>query len=149
MKLGMSFSFSWCARKSNGIADWVAQAMCEKRRWTVASPAREHLEMVGVTEILDKLMNICIEMCDQLLYVFPSQMLPLNLQYLEIANCDELEVIFSTDPKEEKEAINDDVIVFPRLKRVSLWYLPKLKSFYSETQGFFSHKVQRSLPFFT
>ncbi|KAI8562180.1 hypothetical protein RHMOL_Rhmol03G0014800 [Rhododendron molle] len=44
--------------------------------------------------------------------------------------------------KEEKEAINDDIIVFPRLKEVTLWILPKLKSFYTETQGFlFSHKA--------
>ncbi|KAF7112447.1 hypothetical protein RHSIM_RhsimUnG0228200 [Rhododendron simsii] len=131
----------------------------------VAFPAREHLEMVGVIEIQDKqslpepreeveslckLVRICIAKCDQLLYVFPSHMLIQNLQDLRIENCDELEVIFSKDPKDEKEAINDDIIVFPRLMAVRLGWLPQLKSFYSETQGFFSHKVQRtSLPLFT
>ncbi|KAF7113075.1 hypothetical protein RHSIM_RhsimUnG0163500 [Rhododendron simsii] len=85
--------------------------------------------------------KIRIEACNQLLYVFPSHMLPQNLQHLWIENCDELEVIFSKDPKVEKEAINDDIIVFPRLERVILQRLPKLRSFYTETQGFFSHKV--------
>ncbi|XP_058215511.1 probable disease resistance protein At1g15890 isoform X2 [Rhododendron vialii] len=140
-----------------GIAEFEGEIDEDGLRNEVASPAREHLDLVGVTEIQDKqslpkpikeveslcrLVDIRIKKCDQLLYVFPSHMLPLNLQELEIEDCDELEVIFSKDPKEEIEAINDDVIVFPQLKRMRrLWNLPKLKSFYTETQGFFSHKV--------
>ncbi|KAG5552318.1 hypothetical protein RHGRI_010410 [Rhododendron griersonianum] len=125
----------------------------------VASPALEHLEMFGapkITEIQDKqpipqpkieveslckLEHIVIEDCNQLLYVFPSNMLPQNLQQLEISDCDVLEVIFSEELK-EKEAINYDIIVFPQLKFVTLRNLPKLKSFYTETQGFFSHKLK-------
>ncbi|XP_058210237.1 uncharacterized protein LOC131322788 isoform X4 [Rhododendron vialii] len=124
----------------------------------VASPALEHLEMVGapkLTEVQDKqplpqprieveslskLECIMIGGCNQLLYVFPSNMLPQNLQELEIENCDVLEVIVSKELK-EKEAINHDIIVFPQLKSVTLRYLPKLKSFYTETQGLFSDKV--------
>ncbi|XP_058207675.1 uncharacterized protein LOC131320819 isoform X1 [Rhododendron vialii] len=139
-----------------GIAEFEGEIDEDGLRNEVTSPAQEHLEMVRITEIQDKqplpepkkeveslckLTDICINKCDQLLYVFPSHMLPLNLEELEIEDCDELEVIFSKDPKEEKEAINDDIIVFPRLKKVRLWKLPKLKSFYTETQGFFSHKV--------
>ncbi|KAG5555652.1 hypothetical protein RHGRI_006339 [Rhododendron griersonianum] len=132
------------------------------RNEVAASPALkvEHLEMVGVpkiTEIRDKqpllepkkeveslckLMDIRIEKCGQLLYVFPSHMLPQNLQQLFIEECDELEVIFSKELK-EKELINNDIIVFPRLKAVTLKTLRKLKSFYTETQGFFfSHKLK-------
>ncbi|KAG5552329.1 hypothetical protein RHGRI_010418 [Rhododendron griersonianum] len=124
----------------------------------VASPALEHLEMFGapkITEIQDKqpipqprieveslskLERIEIWGCDQLLYVFPSNMLPQNLQQLDISYCDVLEVIFSKELK-EKEAINYDIIVFPQLKIVTLRNLPKLKSFFTGTQGFFSHKV--------
>ncbi|KAG5555640.1 hypothetical protein RHGRI_006331 [Rhododendron griersonianum] len=140
-----------------GIAEFEGEIDEDGLRNEVASPAREQLEMVGVTEIKDKqplpkprkeveslckTMCIRIQKCCRLLYVFPSHMLPLNLQELWIEDCDELEVIFSKDPKEEKEAINDDIIVFPRLKRVTLTVLRQLKSFYTETQGFFSHKVQ-------
>ncbi|KAG5555629.1 hypothetical protein RHGRI_006320 [Rhododendron griersonianum] len=131
------------------------------RNEVAASPALEveHFEMVGVpkiTEIRDKqpllepkkeveslckLMYISIEKCGQLLYVFPSHMLPQNLQQLIIKECDELEVIFSKELK-DKEAINNDIIVFPRLEAVTLKTLHKLKSFYTNTQGvFFSHKV--------
>ncbi|KAI8562173.1 hypothetical protein RHMOL_Rhmol03G0014200 [Rhododendron molle] len=152
-----------------GIAEFEGEIDEDGHRNEVAaSPALEveDLEMVGVpkiTEIRDKqplsepkkeveslckLMDIHIEECGQLLYVFPSHMLPQNLQQLVIKECDELEVIFSKELK-EKEAINNDIIVFPQLKRVSLWTLRKLKSFYTETQGsFFSHKVQRSLSLF-
>ncbi|XP_058207678.1 uncharacterized protein LOC131320820 isoform X1 [Rhododendron vialii] len=139
-----------------GIAEFEGEIDEDGLRNEVASLAQEHLEMVEVTEIqekqplpkprkevesLCKLISIRIKKCNELLYVFPSHMLPQNLQGLWIEECDELEVIFSTDPKEEKEAINDDIIVFPRLERVTLCHLPKLRSFYTETQGFFSHKV--------
>ncbi|KAF7147442.1 hypothetical protein RHSIM_Rhsim03G0012400 [Rhododendron simsii] len=117
-----------------GMAEFEGEIDEDGLRNEVASLAREHLEMVGAIKIR-------IEACNQLLYVFPSHMLPQNLQHLWIENCDELEVIFSKDPKVEKEAINDDIIVFPRLERVILQRLPKLRSFYTETQGFFSHKV--------
>ncbi|KAI8562169.1 hypothetical protein RHMOL_Rhmol03G0013800 [Rhododendron molle] len=153
--------------KSCGTMKGIAEFEGERdedghRNEVVASLALEveHLETVGVPKIkeirdkqplpepkkevesLCKLMDIRIEKCGQLLYVFPSHMLPQNLQELWIKDCDELKVILSKDLKEEKEAINDDIIVFPRLKRVSLWTLRKLKSFYTETQGFFfSHKV--------
>lgn len=130
----------------------------------VASPALEHLVMTEapkITEIRDKqpllepkkeveslckLVSIQIGECNQLLYVFPSHMLPQNLEKLLIEKRDVLEVIFSKEVK-EKEVINNDIIVFPQLESLTLWTLPKLKSFYSETQGFFSHKVRRSLPF--
>ncbi|KAG5555653.1 hypothetical protein RHGRI_006340 [Rhododendron griersonianum] len=144
-----------------GIAEFEGEIDEDGLRNEVAASLAlevEHLEMVPkITEIRDKqplrepkkeveslckLMDIHIEKCGQLLYVFPSHMLPQNLQELEIEECDELEVIFSKDLKEEKEAINSDIIVFPRLKKVKLRILPKLKSFYTETQGFFfSHKV--------
>ncbi|KAG5555656.1 hypothetical protein RHGRI_006343 [Rhododendron griersonianum] len=137
-------------RDEDGVRNEVAASL---------APEVEHLEMVRVpkiTEIRDKqplpepkkevetlckLMDIRIEKCGQLLYVFPSHMLPQNLQELWIQECDELEVIFSKELK-EKEAINNDIIVFPQLKKVTLWTLRKLKSFYTEMQGsFFSHKV--------
>ncbi|KAG5555632.1 hypothetical protein RHGRI_006323 [Rhododendron griersonianum] len=91
-----------------GIVEFEGEIDEDGHRNEVASPAREHLEMVGVTEIQDK------------------QPLP--------------------KPRKEVESLcrpvnNDDIIVFPRLKDVSLDRLPELKSFYSETQGFFSHKV--------
>ncbi|KAG5555627.1 hypothetical protein RHGRI_006318 [Rhododendron griersonianum] len=146
-----------------GIAEFEGEIDEDGLRNEVAASLAlevEHLEMVGVpkiTEIRDKqpvlpepkkeveslckLMGICIKNCGQLLYVFPSHMLPQNLQELFIHECDELEVIFSMELK-EKEAINNDIIVFPRLKAVTLKTLRKLKSFYTETQGFFfSHKV--------
>ncbi|KAG5555630.1 hypothetical protein RHGRI_006321 [Rhododendron griersonianum] len=145
-----------------GIAEFEGEIDEDGLRNEVAASLAlevEHLEMVGVpkiTEIWDKqplpelkkgveslckLMYIHIERCGQLLYVFPSHMLPQNLQELKIKECDELEVIFSKELK-EKEAINNDIIVFPQLKNVTLWTLRKLESFYTETQGsFFSHKV--------
>ncbi|KAG5555638.1 hypothetical protein RHGRI_006329 [Rhododendron griersonianum] len=145
-----------------GIAEFEGEIDEDGLRNEVAASLAlevEHLEMVGVpkiTEIRDKqplpepkkeveflckLMYICIEKCDQLVYVFPSHMLPQNLQNLRIQHCDELEVIISKELK-EKEAINNDIIVFPQLQKVTLWTLCKLKSFYTETQGsFFSHKV--------
>ncbi|KAG5555634.1 hypothetical protein RHGRI_006325 [Rhododendron griersonianum] len=146
-----------------GIAEFEGEIDEDGLRNEVAASLAlevEHLEMVGVpkiTEIRDKqplpkpkkeveslckLMDIRIWNCGQLLYVFPPHMLPQNLQKLWIQDCDELEVILSKDLKEEKEAINEDIIVFPRLKEVRLWALRKLKSFYTETQGFFfPHKV--------
>ncbi|XP_058210239.1 uncharacterized protein LOC131322788 isoform X6 [Rhododendron vialii] len=145
----------------NIIKIWDNQSIAvveDGLRNEVASPALEHLEMVGapkLTEVQDKqplpqprieveslskLECIMIGGCNQLLYVFPSNMLPQNLQELEIENCDVLEVIVSKELK-EKEAINHDIIVFPQLKSVTLRYLPKLKSFYTETQGLFSDKV--------
>ncbi|KAG5556964.1 hypothetical protein RHGRI_007268 [Rhododendron griersonianum] len=141
-----------------GIAEFEGEIDEDGLRNEVASPVLEHLEMVRmpkITEIRDKqplpeskkeveslckLTRIDIINCSQLLYVFPSHMLPHNLQKLCIERCDKLEVIFSKESK-EKEAINNDIIVFPRLKDVILDELPKLKSFYTETQGFFSHKV--------
>ncbi|KAF7148181.1 hypothetical protein RHSIM_Rhsim03G0014300 [Rhododendron simsii] len=90
-----------------GIAEFEGETDYVGLRNEVASPVREHLEMVGITEIQDK------------------QPLP--------------------EPRKEVESLcrpvnNDDIIVFPQLKEVTLRKLPKLKSFYSETQGFFSHK---------
>ncbi|XP_058210238.1 uncharacterized protein LOC131322788 isoform X5 [Rhododendron vialii] len=141
-----------------GITEFEREIEEDGLRNEVASPALEHLEMVGapkLTEVQDKqplpqprieveslskLECIMIGGCNQLLYVFPSNMLPQNLQELEIENCDVLEVIVSKELK-EKEAINHDIIVFPQLKSVTLRYLPKLKSFYTETQGLFSDKV--------
>ncbi|KAF7148479.1 hypothetical protein RHSIM_Rhsim03G0015200 [Rhododendron simsii] len=104
-------------RTMKGIAKFEGERDEDGVRNEIVSPAREHLEMVGVTEIEDK------------------QPLPESRKEVE-SLCRPLN--------------NDDIIVFPRLKTVTLWELPKLKSFYSETQGIFSHKVQRtSLPFFT
>ncbi|KAF7123265.1 hypothetical protein RHSIM_Rhsim12G0031200 [Rhododendron simsii] len=90
-----------------GIAEFEGERDEDGVRNEVASPTREHLEMVGVTEIEDK------------------QPLPESRKEVE-SLCRPLN--------------NDDIIVFPRLKTVTLWTLPKLKSFYSETQGIFSHK---------
>ncbi|KAI8562177.1 hypothetical protein RHMOL_Rhmol03G0014600 [Rhododendron molle] len=152
--------------KSCGTMKGIAEFEGERdedghRNEVVASLALEveHLETVGVPKIkeirdkqplpepkkevesLCKLMDIRIENCGRLLYVFPSHMLPQNLQGLVIFDCGELEVIFSKDPK-EKEAINNDIIMFPQLNLMALGDLRKLKSFYTETQGsFFSHEV--------
>ncbi|KAH7854914.1 hypothetical protein Vadar_019034 [Vaccinium darrowii] len=137
------------------------------RNEQVAFPALEHLQIwntPSITEIWDKkplsepeqeiesfskLERISIEECHQLVYVLPSYMLPRlqNLQELTIKNCKEVEVIVSKELK-EKEAADNDTIVFSQLKEVEFDDLPKLKSFYTGTQLIFSNKVQKSLPFF-
>ncbi|KAH7854648.1 hypothetical protein Vadar_016369 [Vaccinium darrowii] len=124
----------------------------------VAFPALEHLQIwntPGITEIWDKtpvlepekeiesfskLATIKISFCDQLVYVLPSYMLPRlqNLQELKIWHCKEVEVIVSKELK-EKEATDNDTIVFSQLKAVEFDDLPKLKSFNTGTQLFFSN----------
>ncbi|KAH7854275.1 hypothetical protein Vadar_012021 [Vaccinium darrowii] len=126
----------------------------------VAFPALEHLQIwntPSITEIWDKkplsepeqeiesfskLVTIDVYRCDQLVYVLPSYMLShlQDLQKLEIENCEEVEVIVSKELK-EKEATDNDPIVFSQLKKVKCSSLPKLKSFYTGTQLFFSNKV--------
>ncbi|KAH7846302.1 hypothetical protein Vadar_012320 [Vaccinium darrowii] len=126
----------------------------------VAFPALEDLTIYNVpniTEIWDKkplpesekeiesfckLGSINILDCNQLVYVLPSYLLPRlqNVQKLWISFCEEVEVIVSKDLK-EKEATNNDILVFHQLKDVRLGNLPKLKSWYNGTQLFFSDKV--------
>ncbi|KAH7855271.1 hypothetical protein Vadar_023114 [Vaccinium darrowii] len=93
-------------------------------------------------ESFSKLETISIQTCHQLVYVLPSYMLPRlqNLQELRIRNCKEVEVIVSKELK-EKEAADNDTIVFSQLKDVDFFDLPKLKSFYTGTQLIFSNKV--------
>ncbi|KAH7853592.1 hypothetical protein Vadar_004453 [Vaccinium darrowii] len=126
----------------------------------VAFPALEDLDidqLPHITEIWDKkplsepeqeiesfskLETIFISNCHQLVYVLPSYMLPRlqNLQELRIGYCKEVEVIVSKELK-EKEAADNDPIVFSQLKVVVFSKLPKLKSFYTGTQLIFSNKV--------
>ncbi|KAH7853865.1 hypothetical protein Vadar_007462 [Vaccinium darrowii] len=97
-----------------------------------------------------KLKSIEVWLCDQLEYVLPSYMLPQlhNLLELKINYCREMEVIVSNKLK-EKEATNNDILVFPQLKTLELEGLDNLKCFCTGTdQLLFSHKVQSSLPFF-
>ncbi|KAH7855017.1 hypothetical protein Vadar_020330 [Vaccinium darrowii] len=130
------------------------------RNEQVAFPALEDLQihyLINITEIWDKkpipepgeeiesfckLATIDIWECDQLVYILPSYMLPRlqNLQKLEIWYCKEVEVIVSKELK-EKEAADNDPIVFSQLKKVEFHGLPKLKSFYNGTQLIFSNKV--------
>ncbi|KAH7853616.1 hypothetical protein Vadar_004756 [Vaccinium darrowii] len=125
----------------------------------VAFPALEHLTITKVPKIkeiwdkqplpepekkpksFDKLMSIHVEECDQLVYVFPSYMLPQlqNLQKLAIGNCKEMEVIISNKLK-DKEVTNNDIILFAELKTVILQNLPNLKRLCAEMQLAFSTK---------
>ncbi|KAH7855391.1 hypothetical protein Vadar_024302 [Vaccinium darrowii] len=125
----------------------------------VAFPALEDLTIENVPkikEIWDKqplseaekeaislcnLRRIDVQHCDQLVYVFPSSMLPQlqNLQKLVITNCKEMEVIISNKLK-EKEATNNNIILFAKLKTVILQFLPNLERLCSETQLSFSNK---------
>ncbi|KAH7854906.1 hypothetical protein Vadar_018938 [Vaccinium darrowii] len=93
-------------------------------------------------ESFNKLATIHIAGCDQLVYVLPSYMLPRlqNLRRLMIGNCKEVEVIVSKELMNEKEAVDNDPIVFSQLKKVEFNDLPKLKSFYTGTE-LFSKKV--------
>ncbi|KAH7853523.1 hypothetical protein Vadar_003559 [Vaccinium darrowii] len=127
----------------------------------VAFPALEEISIYkvpNITEIWDKkplpeseketqsfwrLRDIDISKCNQLVYVLPSYMLPqlqINLQRLSIWNCKEVEVIVSKELK-EKEATENEIIVFHQLKNVHFGYLRKLKSFYTGTELLFSDKV--------
>ncbi|KAH7854760.1 hypothetical protein Vadar_017500 [Vaccinium darrowii] len=127
----------------------------------VAFPALEVLfifYMPNITEIWDKktlpeseketqsfckLRGIHICDCNQLVYVLPCYMLPqlqINLQRLVISRCDEVEVIVSKELK-EKEATDNEIIVFQQLKELRFGILRKLKSFYTGTELLFSHKV--------
>ncbi|KAH7855126.1 hypothetical protein Vadar_021508 [Vaccinium darrowii] len=90
-----------------------------------------------------KLKSIQVLECDQLEYVLPSYMLPQlhNLLELNISFCKELEVIVSNKLK-EKEATNNDILVFPRLETLQLLNLDNLKCFCTGIdQLLFSHKV--------
>ncbi|KAH7854706.1 hypothetical protein Vadar_016967 [Vaccinium darrowii] len=93
-------------------------------------------------ESFSKLETISIQICHQLVYVLPSYMLPRlqNLRNLEIKGCAEVEVIVSKELMMEKEAVDNDPIVFSQLKKVEFDDLPKLKSFYTGTQLIFSNK---------
>ncbi|KAH7855474.1 hypothetical protein Vadar_025311 [Vaccinium darrowii] len=126
----------------------------------VAFPALEHLEIDRLPHIIEiwdkkpvpepekeiesfcKLAAIFIWQCDQLVYILPSYMLPRlqNLRRLKIGNCKEVEVIVSKELMKEKEAADNDTIVFPQLKDVVFSDLPTLKSFYTGTH-LFSNKV--------
>ncbi|KAH7853714.1 hypothetical protein Vadar_005821 [Vaccinium darrowii] len=88
-----------------------------------------------------KLSYFRVEKCLQLVYVFPSYMLP-QLQHLEelmIRDCEDLKEVVSKELKDKKVIHND--IVFPQLKATYLWNLPNLERFFTETQLFFSDKV--------
>ncbi|KAH7855826.1 hypothetical protein Vadar_029442 [Vaccinium darrowii] len=90
-----------------------------------------------------KLKSITVWNCDQLEYVLPSYMLPQlhNLLQLKVIGCKELEVIVSNKLK-EKEATNNDILVFPQLKTLELQELNNLKCFCTGTdQLLLSHKV--------
>ncbi|KAH7867563.1 hypothetical protein Vadar_027891 [Vaccinium darrowii] len=124
----------------------------------VAFPSLKELTMCGLPKIKEiwnkqplpkpgkdaksfyKLSYFRFEKCHQLVYVFPSYMLP-QLQHLEelvIRDCKNLEVIVSKELN-EKKVIHYDT-VFPQLKAVDLWNLPNLKRFCTEAQLFFSDK---------
>lgn len=126
----------------------------------VAFPALKYLligQMRNITDIWDKkplpepeqeiesfrkLATIKISLCNQLVYVLPSYMLPRlqNLEELMIICCNKVEVIVSMELK-EKEATDNDTIVFSQLKAVEFDDLPKLKGFYTGTELFFAKKV--------
>ncbi|KAH7854931.1 hypothetical protein Vadar_019276 [Vaccinium darrowii] len=146
------------AGTSNGNATILAQPLFNEK---VAFPALEVLfiyNVPNITEIWDKkplpeseketqsfwrLRDIHIHKCNQLVYVLPCYMLPqlqINLQRLWIISCKEVEVIVSKELK-EKEATENEIIVFHQLKDVSFWRLPKLKSFYTGTE-LLSDKLQ-------
>ncbi|KAH7854346.1 hypothetical protein Vadar_012806 [Vaccinium darrowii] len=131
------------------------------RNEQVAFPALENLIIYEVPMIRDiwpqqplskpekevesfyKLKSITVWYCQQLEYVLPSYMLPQlhNLLELKVTGCKELEVIVSNKLK-EKEATNNDILVFPQLKTLRLQALDNLKCFCTGTdQLLFSHKV--------
>ncbi|XP_057488289.1 disease resistance protein At4g27190-like [Actinidia eriantha] len=86
--------------------------------------------------------------CKDLRNVFPSNILPQlhNLDELNVSKCPNMEVIVFKNTKEEEETINDDLILFPRLRTIKIIYMENLKSFCnsserSDSQPLFNHQV--------
>ncbi|KAH7854956.1 hypothetical protein Vadar_019578 [Vaccinium darrowii] len=88
-----------------------------------------------------KLVSIVVKDCNQLVYVFPSYMLPRlqNLVKLVILYCKEMEVIISNKLK-ENEATSNDNILFAEMNTAILQFLPNLKRLCSEAQLGFSNE---------
>ena len=133
----------------------------------VIFPALERVgiwDVHNITEIWDKqslavqykarsfyqLTTMTVWGCKDLRNVFPSNILPQlhNLDELNVSKCPNMEVIIFKNTKEE-ETINDDLILFPRLRTIEILSMENLKSFCnsserSDSQPLFNHQVWMS-----
>ncbi|GFZ05614.1 hypothetical protein Acr_17g0011860 [Actinidia rufa] len=133
----------------------------------VIFPALERLgiwDVHNITDIWDKqslavqykarsfcqLTTMTVSDCKDLRNVFPSNILPWlhNLDELNVSKCPNMEVIVFKNTKEE-ETINDDLILFPRLRTIEILSMENLKSFCdsserSDAQPLFNHQVWMS-----
>ncbi|KAI8557045.1 hypothetical protein RHMOL_Rhmol05G0303600 [Rhododendron molle] len=125
-----------CAYKSEDQLNFNVQ---------VAFPALEELyidSVPNITEIWDKnllpaesfclLRDLEVYNCEKLMNVVPSHMLPLlkSIENLEVSLCPEMEVMVVLEKREEEtqETTNKDmIIVFPRLRKMTLRGLENLK----------------------
>ncbi|XP_016186173.1 putative disease resistance protein At1g63350 [Arachis ipaensis] len=79
------------------------------------------------------LIELNISECNGLLSLFtPSTSRTLHqLKNMSVKDCESLEEIVSKETEESSEVVEEEIIVFPKLKTLSLCSLPNLGSFYN------------------
>ncbi|KAG8650665.1 uncharacterized protein LOC110619225 isoform X2 [Manihot esculenta] len=108
---------------------------------TVSFPNLEHLELISVScekiwhdqlsAISPKLESLSVVFCNELKHLFTTSIVKrlLQLKTLHISSCTSMEEIILTEEFIEEEDERMNQILFPKLDRLTLVYLPKLIRF--------------------
>ncbi|OMO62369.1 Disease resistance protein [Corchorus capsularis] len=80
-----------------------------------------------------KLKTLEVKGCDELLTIFPSNMLRISqgLQFLMVSNCDSLEGVFHEPERLNMEDVSDKIVAM-QLRELDIVHLPKLKYIWSK-----------------
>lgn len=92
------------------------------------------------TASFGQLRDMAVIQCKKLMNLIPSNTLPRlrNLQDLTVAGCPNVEFVVL-------KAADDSTLIIPQLRRLGIWNMKKLKSFYSSSttsnaQSLFNHQ---------